>query len=127
MGRKCAIKSCQSRRSSDRAVSGEITFHRFPKAKTEEWMKATGLLGEELSPETTLCSEHFEKDCFAIIRTGRRCLLKNSIRTKNLGQVQYYRVPSLEKHNYYKGCKMEPFVPHSLCGRIFVGTVHSVC
>ncbi|KAJ8050590.1 hypothetical protein HOLleu_03852 [Holothuria leucospilota] len=49
-------------------------------------MKATGLLGEELSPETTLCSEHFEKDCFAIIRTGRRCLLKNSIRTKNLGQ-----------------------------------------
>lgn len=44
-----------------------------------------------------------------------------------IGQVQYYRVPSLEKHNYYKGCKMEPFVPHSLCGRIFVVTVHSVC
>jgi THAP domain len=60
-----------------------IFFYRFPKEKTKREMWASQLKEEDFEPGpfTTICSDHFEEDCF-IETKFRRELKPNAIPTK---------------------------------------------
>ncbi|XP_067898328.1 THAP domain-containing protein 5-like [Heterodontus francisci] len=101
----CSLLDCKNRFKKG---SG-ITFHRFPISRPDlmaKWLKAVARENWMPSPRSTLCSDHFTKDCFEE-RNDRRHLKFSSIPTifpsqnKTTGSRRSYKAKSSD--GYHKG------------------------
>ncbi|GAB1599653.1 uncharacterized protein LOC115209932 isoform X6 [Argonauta hians] len=107
----CAVFGCSSKH---RTGSG-ISFHRFPDVRKKpglwkKWVRALARQNWTPSHYTYICSQHFEKSCFQMIKPGGRALLhKYAVPTifnnvPRLPQSQGLRqeISMMLTHNYYE-------------------------
>ncbi|KAJ8333983.1 hypothetical protein SKAU_G00413020 [Synaphobranchus kaupii] len=76
--------SCASMGCTNRFIKGsEIRFYRFPISKPQlasQWVHSLGRKGFIPTPNSCLCSEHFETDCFRDYN-GRQFLREDAVPT----------------------------------------------
>ncbi|KAG7468338.1 hypothetical protein MATL_G00142000 [Megalops atlanticus] len=76
--------SCAAVGCTNRFIKGsEIRFYRFPVSKPQlasQWVQSLGRKGFIPTPNSCLCSEHFEQDCFRDYN-GRQFLREDAVPT----------------------------------------------
>ena len=56
----CSAWGCSNRETPEAKENG-VTFHRIPKARRQEWIKATKRQDWNPAPSAKICSEHFKQ------------------------------------------------------------------
>lgn len=104
----CCIKHCPSRTSQYKTKN--VKFYRFPKEATirQQWLEASQRTELNMKVDTTICSNHFDTDCFIMVWTKPRLknvpsremqrLKKDSIPTKMLILEKKKRMPESKKN-----------------------------
>ncbi|CAH0714410.1 unnamed protein product, partial [Brenthis ino] len=78
---KCSILECKNESRRDNLSNGGISYHRYPRDPIvkEKWIDATGRINWMPTKISTICSEHFSPDDFAISKKGYRYIKSTAL------------------------------------------------